>query len=137
MQKRKLIVLGLIRNNKGQFLISQRFDPDVPDAHLKWDLVGGTNEPGESLKKTLRREVREETGLDVEIQELLPQSVSKIWDYRGSKLQTTVFCYKCKLIGGSMHLNDHKINNLKWVTRDELVSYEFLSTAKVFIDLVV
>ncbi len=136
MKKQKLIVLGLIQNNKNEVLISQRFDPEVADAHLKWDLVGGTNEYGESLEETLKREVKEETGLNVEIQHLLSKSVSKIWNYKNFKLQTIVFCYKCKLIDGSMRLNDHKINDLKWVNKNDLTNYEFLSTTKAFINLI-
>ncbi len=51
--KTKLVVLGLIKNDKNQYLLSQRYDLDVPEAHLKWDLVGGTNEFGEDLEETL------------------------------------------------------------------------------------
>jgi len=35
LQKTKVVILGLIRNEDGRYLISQRFDPDVPEAHLK------------------------------------------------------------------------------------------------------
>lgn len=72
MKKTKLIVLGLITNNKNEILLSQRFDPDIKDAHLKWDLLGGTNEFGESLETTLKREIKEETGLRVKVMNLLP-----------------------------------------------------------------
>ncbi len=134
--KKKLIVLGLIQNDKNQFLISQRFDPEVPSAHLKWDLVGGTNEHGESLEETLKREIKEETGLNVEILDLLPKSVSRVWDHKNFNLHVVVLCYKCKLIDGNMHLNDHKINDLKWVDKNDLTNYEFLPTTKTFIDLI-
>ena len=66
-KKSKLVVLGLIENQNNEYLLSQRYDPDVPEAHLKWDFPGGTNEFGESLEETLEREVLEETGLKIEI----------------------------------------------------------------------
>ncbi len=43
-QKSKLVVLGLIKNKENKFLLSQRYDPDIPEAHLKWDLPWWTNE---------------------------------------------------------------------------------------------
>ena len=71
-RKTKLIVLGLIQNEKKEFLTSVRFDPKVPEAHLKFDFVGGTNEFVESLEATLVREIREETGLEVIVLKMFP-----------------------------------------------------------------
>lgn len=135
-QKTKYVVLGLVENKKNEYLISQRFDPEVPEAHLKWDLIGGTNDFGESLEETLQREILEETGLRVEIGDMFPKSVSRLWDHKDFKLHTIVFCFHCKLMGGKIHLDDDKINDLKWVKKDEIEKYEYLSTAKFFIDLI-
>jgi ADP-ribose pyrophosphatase YjhB (NUDIX family) len=44
-------------------LIKRRFDPLAG----RWSLPGGTLEVGETLAEGLAREVREETGLDVEV----------------------------------------------------------------------
>ncbi|MFH0856281.1 MAG: hypothetical protein V1860_00085 [bacterium] len=38
--KMKLVILGLIENEKNEVLLSQRYDLKVPEAHLKWDLPG-------------------------------------------------------------------------------------------------
>lgn len=135
-KKTKLVVLGLIKNEKNEFLISQRFDPEVPEAHLKWDLVGGTNEFGESLEVTLKREVKEETGLDVEIQDILPKTISRLWDHVDYKMHTVVFCFQCKLLGGKMHIECPKINELKWIKKGDFSKYEFLSTAQIFVDMI-
>lgn len=134
--KKKLVVLGMIKNNKNQYLLSQRFDLDVPEAHLKWDLVGGTNEFGESLEETLHREIFEETGLKVKILELFPKSTSRHWSHNKFNLHIVVLCYHCEMIGGELSLEDHKINDLKWVNKDELKDYDFLPTTKPFIDYV-
>ena len=111
MQKTKLVVLGLIKNNKNEFLLSQRFDLDVPDAHLKWDLPGGTNEFGESLEITLSREILEETGLNIKILKLLPKSISKTWKHNQYDMHVVVLCYDCLYLNGEVNLNDHKIND--------------------------
>jgi 8-oxo-dGTP pyrophosphatase MutT (NUDIX family) len=134
-KKKKLVVLGIVENNKGQVLISQRHDPKVKEAHLKWDLIGGTNEFGESLAETAKREIFEETGMNVKVLRMLPECASKFWEHKDFLQYTHVFCYICKLIGGKLHLEDHKINKLKWVNVGELDNFEFLPTTKVFIDI--
>jgi len=135
LQKTKVVILGLIRNEDGRYLISQRFDPDVPEAHLKWDLVGGTNKFGESLKDTLKREILEETGLHVDILDMFPESFSRIWTHREFDMHTLVFCFNCKMISGDLHLRDEGINDLKWIHKHEFKDHEFLNTTKFFIEM--
>ena len=36
----KIVVLGIIEDNK-KILVSQRIDPKIKDAHMKWDVPGG------------------------------------------------------------------------------------------------
>lgn len=108
---------------------------DVPEAHLKWDLPGGTNEFGESLETTLEREVVEETGLNVKILKLLPKNISKTWKHNQFDMHVVVLCYHCIYLNGEVHLNDPKIHDLKWVPFAELAGYNFLPTTKCFIDM--
>lgn len=134
--KTKLVVLGLIKNDKNEYLLSQRYDLDVPEAHLKWDLVGGTNEFGEDLEETLYREVFEETGLKVKILNLLPKSTSRHWHHSKFNIHAIVLCYHCEMISGELSLDDPKINDLKWVDKENLKDYDFLPTTEPFIDLI-
>ena len=57
-------VAGVIWNKQGQVLLIRRRNP--PRAG-HWSLPGGRVERGERLEDALRREIREETGLEVEI----------------------------------------------------------------------
>lgn len=132
-QKQKLVVLGIIKNPEGNILVSQRLDPKIKEAHLKWDVPGGTNEFGESLEETLKREIFEETGLNVEINELIPKCVSKNWEHQDYLQHTLVFCFKCKLINGELCLKDHKINQLKWVKPEEALKLDLLPTTEEFL----
>ena len=134
VKKQKLIVLGIIEDESGNILIAQRFDPKIPEAHLKWDVPGGTNEFGESLKETLTREIMEETGLKVEVNDLMSKCSSALWEHEDYILHSLVFCYRCKLLGGNLNLGDHKINDLRWVSPSEFQKFEFLPTTKEFID---
>ncbi|MDD4332849.1 MAG: NUDIX domain-containing protein [Patescibacteria group bacterium] len=136
-KKSKLVVLGLVENQNHEYLLSQRYDPDVPEAHLKWDLPGGTNEFGESLEETLEREMLEETGLKIAIIKMFPKSISHLWNHKDFKQHAIVVCYYCKMLDVTLHLNDHKIQDLKWVQFSELDMYDFLPTTKCFIEILV
>src|SRR6185295_2953820 len=67
MRGRLVIVAGvdaIIRNANGEILITKRADDGT------WDLPGGVVDPGEAPAESLRREVREETGLEVRVREV-------------------------------------------------------------------
>ena len=134
--KSKLIVIGLVENENHEFLVCQRYEPELPEVHLKWDLPGGTNEFGENLEDTLEREFLEETGLQVKITSFMPKTISKTWDYPNHKQHTLVLCFYCSLISGSLNLNDHKINDLKWIPKEQFVDLDFLQTTQSFIDII-
>ena len=59
---RPLILVGvlvLVFDERHRLLLQHRTDDDT------WDFPGGYMEPGESAQETARREVREETGLEI------------------------------------------------------------------------
>lgn len=61
-----------------------------------WELPGGTPEPGEPIVQTLRREVREETGLDV-------TTVRHVGDYERTGFRPhTASVHVCEVIGGEL-----------------------------------
>ena len=60
-----LVVHVWIRNNKGEYLISQR-SADRTTFPLMWECVGGSVIKGESSIEGAIREVKEEVGLDLE-----------------------------------------------------------------------
>ena len=134
--KRKIVVLGIIKNKDGKILISQRNEPELPEVHLKWDLPGGTNEFGESLEDTIKREIKEETGLEVSIKELVPYSVSKTWNYETHLSHTLLFAYICELQSGETKTNDQGINELKWIAIEEITLHTFLPTTQSFLEAI-
>ncbi|HLC84864.1 MAG TPA: NUDIX domain-containing protein [Candidatus Nanoarchaeia archaeon] len=136
MEKRqKIVVLGLVQNDRGEVLLSQRFEPKLPGAHLKWQLPGGTNDFGESLEETARRELLEETGLTVEIGTLLPKSIHKNWQYPTHVQHTLVFCYICSSPKGELKNDDSKASQIKWVPLDEALQLDLLDGVFDFLQL--
>ena len=55
----------IVRNEKGEILLQQRSD------NGRWGLPGGCQDLGENLRTTAVRELREETGIDVEEKNLI------------------------------------------------------------------
>lgn len=55
----------LLKNKDGKYLILQRSEEKYPGVGAKWDIPGGRIDPGTSLLENLKREVMEETGLEI------------------------------------------------------------------------
>jgi mutator protein MutT len=132
-ERQIIIVLGIIFNSRNQILIHQRFDPQIPDAHLKWDIPGGKNESGETLEQTLLREVKEETSLDVVIEEPFGKTVSKLWEHEEYWQHTLLHCFRCRYISGKPSSSETKVQNLRWIELSEIPKYDFLPTTKEFL----
>ncbi|MDR3502477.1 MAG: NUDIX hydrolase [Legionella sp.] len=54
----------LLKNKEGKFLLVRRNPKKYPDVGPQWDIVGGRIIPGTPLIDNLKREIKEETGLD-------------------------------------------------------------------------
>ena len=87
---------GLIRNKSGEILFIKRSENDsfLPGS---WELPGGGVEYGENIEKTLRRELKEECGLDAEVG--FPLAVSDYYMKDGKKeIQRVEIIFLCKLL---------------------------------------
>jgi 8-oxo-dGTP diphosphatase len=133
MNKTKVVVLGIIQNEKGEVLVTQRWDPEFEGAHLKWDLPGGTNEFGESLAETISREIQEEVSLTVDVKDMMPFSLAQTWELKDYNQHTLLLCYKCVKLDGEVSTSDEKIHNALWINRDNLEKLDFLPTSAQFI----
>lgn len=62
-------VFALIRNPKGEVLLTKSIRSEKKSAEYEnmWSMIGGTVNFGESLTDALKREIFEETGLNVQI----------------------------------------------------------------------
>jgi 8-oxo-dGTP pyrophosphatase MutT (NUDIX family) len=80
-----------------------------------WALPKGTPEPGETMEETARREVREETGVDVEVTATVGDI--RYWFSRpkeGVRFLKTVRHYLMRQIGGDPSLHDHEFDEVRW-----------------------
>lgn len=55
----------LLKNKEGRYLLLRRSLEKYPTATGRWDIVGGRIEAGKNLTENLKREIKEETGLEL------------------------------------------------------------------------
>ena len=55
----------ILQNKEGKYLVVLRSAIKYPDAGAQWEVVGGRIKPGTSLMQNLKREVMEETSLQI------------------------------------------------------------------------
>ena len=100
---------------------------------VRWSLAKGTPNSGESLEETALREVREETGLEVEIQEPI-KSIDYWFAERGGEVRyhKTVHFYLMVPIGGDIALHDPEFDLVRWFPSDEaLKTLKYANEAEV------
>jgi 8-oxo-dGTP diphosphatase len=84
-----------------------------------WALPGGRVEAGETVEQTVVREVKEETGLDVEI-------IRKIGEYRekgfkdGVEYDYSPACFLVKPVGGDIRKQESEIEEIRMVNLKEI-----------------
>ena len=84
-----------------------------------WEFPGGKMEVGETPEEALKREIREELSVEINVGELL---TTVEYDYPAFHL--TMHCFLCTLVGEALHLNEHEA--ARWLTMNELDSVQWL-----------
>ena len=82
-----------------------------------WDFPKGHVEEGETEEETARREVKEETNLDVEI-DISKRYINEYYTDKGN--HKTVVLFVAKKIGGE-EKNQEEINELKWIPLQDAI----------------
>lgn len=127
MEQRQItIVVAVIRNEKGEVLLARRNSPEMPKAHNKWEFVGGGIDFGEDPIDALKREVKEEAGVNVEVIKLLPKVISETEILEeGKQTQVIIISYECKITGGELKAGlDQEIAELKFIPIGEIKNYD-------------
>jgi len=90
------------------------------DNPLRWSLAKGTPGDGESLEETALREVREETGLEVQIQAPLASIEYWFTDWEGEvRYHKTVHFHLMAPVGGDVTQHDPEFDVVQWFPADE------------------
>lgn len=107
----------------GRFLVTRRcaVDDYMP---LKWDLPGGTVDPGESLEDALVREVHEETKIKVSIDRLLYAYTNLATLPKRQTFQTV---YLCRYVGGDVELDPADHDQFVWASKSEIAELDAMA----------
>ena len=83
-----------------------------------WDLPGGFVDVDESPEDSVRREIREELGVELEIQDLLGIFMDR-YRYRKEEYSTLNVVYQCTVREGTPKASSD-VAAMRWFTPDEL-----------------
>lgn len=85
---------------------------------LKWEFPGGKLENGESETDCIKREIREEINIEIEVLNKLSDSIH---DYGSIKIKLIPFL--ARYVSGSIELSEH--SNYKFLPKNELMDLDW------------
>jgi 8-oxo-dGTP diphosphatase len=96
-------VAGLVCNGNEEILL-------IKSPRRGWEYTGGMVEPGETIQEALIREIKEESGVDIEI-------VGFIGVCKYIEKDIVNIDFVCRYIGGELTTSDENID-IKWIKKD-------------------
>ena len=114
MDKFDVVAAIIIKDDK--YFIAQR----NRNKHmgLSWEFPGGKVEKGESFEIALKREIKEELNIDININKKLGEE-----NYKDEKINVKLHYFLCSHICGEIYLNEHE--DSAWITKNEFKNYNF------------
>jgi len=115
MENFRIVVKGFIVD-EGKFLLVQRSKNEKINS-LIYTLPGGNIHFGEKPKDAVKREVKEETNLDIEI-----EKINTVWSFMGEDAFIIGITFLCKPITRNIKLNV-ELEYFQWIelnTKKEL-----------------
>jgi 8-oxo-dGTP diphosphatase len=111
---------GIIFNRQNQVLLIQR---NQPPAMGLWSIPGGKLEAGESLTEACKREIKEETGLETDI-----KNIVAVVERRIENFHYVIIDYLALLIDEeqTVPVAQSDIADAKWVDLENLADYELV-----------
>jgi len=112
--------------HEGRALLIKRGSEPLKD---QWSIPGGTLELGESIQEGVRRELLEETGIEVRVGELI-EVFDRIFRDAAGKIQYhfVIVDYLCEKISGEAKPASD-VTDTAWVREEDLWNYKLTEAA--------
>jgi 8-oxo-dGTP diphosphatase len=111
-------VVAVIVNSDGEVLLTKR---NIPPFQGEWVMPGGKIDLGEPIIKALQREVREEVGLEVAVEEMV--DVFEHVTPGEDNYHFVILYYRCRPLSCDIQHNRDEVAEARWVTEQELPNY--------------
>jgi len=109
---------AIIKNKEGKYLVL--FKSDIEDINPnEIDIPGGRLEFGEGVEEGLKREIREEINLIINI-----EKPSRVWSLLKDDLHLVGITFLATYVEGSINLSDEH-NSYRWVTKEEILEGDY------------
>jgi len=127
--KQPIIGVGAVIIKDGKILLEKRKNEPGKG---KWSIPGGLVELGETIEQTVIREVKEETGLEVEKPEHIDVVDNVVRDDNSEiKYHFVIIDYFVKLKGGTLEARSDA-EELRWVSLSDVEKYDLTKTFRAF-----
>jgi len=121
-----IAVRALIEDSEGRILLIKRSSNSKTNPST-WELPGGKVGAGESIEEALKREVKEETGL-----EITPHQVVGVAEQKFPVINAIHIIMRCGA-GGEVELS-HEHEGFAWVEPGDIGSYQLADWLKDFME---
>lgn len=125
MKKKLLLVTAAIIKKNSRYLITQR--PKEKHLGLKWEFPGGIVEFGEDPKDCLKREIKEELGINIKVKQMFDYSS---FIYNNGR-HIVLLSFLCDFVSGK--IKKLGIKDYKWVISKNMNKYDFCEADIQFI----
>lgn len=113
------IIGGAIIERDGKYLMVQEAENHVDNCKGKWGAPGGHVDPGETIIEGAIREVKEETGCDVELTKIC--QIGTMGDPASTFL---VVVFAAKIVNDVENFTSPEISTTRWFTYEELCTMQ-------------
>lgn len=122
------VIAGIAIVNNGKVLIIQRSSDENIFPNL-WEFPSGKKEPMEKIEDAVKREAKEETGLDIKIGK--PISVFNFgWEKEDEIRDATEIVFLGEIEGSTNVKISDEHQNFAWITKNEVNNYDMSAETK-------